>query len=71
MAERSDRFTIARIEDQGDRILLYSADESQPIAHRAGEYHIIAPTGQNFRVGEEIEYQPCGANFGWFVRRVS
>jgi hypothetical protein len=65
MAERSDRFTIARIEDQGDRIILYSADKVS-----GGEYHVIAPVGQNFRIGEEIEYVPCGVNFGWYAGRV-
>jgi hypothetical protein len=50
---------VTRIEDQGDRVLLYS---------KRADYHVIASTGCTVRVGDQIDYEPYGWNFGWLIR---
>lgn len=49
---------VKRHEIQEDRIL-YWGDEK--------DYHIIADEDCEARVGDVIEYEPDGVNFGWFV----
>ena len=53
---------VSRVDNQGDRVLLYGKSE---------DYHVIAERDDEVRVGDEIEYDPYGANFGWFVRKVN
>ncbi len=53
--------TILCVCDQGDRVLLYGLDIN---------YYIIAPTNCDIQVNDEVEYEPYGMNFGWFVRKV-
>ncbi len=75
--------TIGKIEDDGDRILLYPADDDQVIrdlglgtartpARFLGGFHIIASPAIAKKLHERdvIEYEPFGVNFGWFVSRV-
>ena len=52
---------ISRIDDQGDRVLLFGKNP---------DYHIIASREDDVQVGNEIELEPCGWNFGWFKRKV-
>lgn len=52
---------IIRVDDQGDRVLLYGKDPA---------YHVIAGPEDNVQVGDEIEFEPYGFNFGWFKRKV-
>jgi hypothetical protein len=52
---------IIRVDDQGDRVLLYGKDP---------DYHIIASREDGVQVGNEIEFEPYGYNFGWFKRKV-
>jgi len=52
---------ISRVDDQGDRVLLFG---------KSPDYHIIASPEDGVQVGDEIEFEPCGWNFGWFVRKV-
>lgn len=47
---------VSRIDDQGDRILLFD---------NLG-YHVIAPANVTVIVGDVIEYKPVGVNFGWY-----
>lgn len=54
-------FVITKIDDQGDRVLIYGHSKWD-------DYHVIAEAGTQVKVGDEIEYQPEGVNFGWFVR---
>lgn len=56
-----EKFTVIKIEDQGDRMLLYKTDGRGP-------YYAIAKPGDDVRVGDEIECKPEGFNFGWFER---
>jgi len=51
---------IERIDIQHDRILLYGKDN---------DYHVIAPTDKSFSIGDVIEYEPYGYNFGWLICR--
>lgn len=50
---------VQRVEDQGDRKLAYGADM---------HYHVIAAPNDNVQIGDTIEYEPYGYNFGWFLR---
>ena len=52
---------VSRVDDQGDRVLLFGLDPT---------YHIIASRADNVQVGDEIEFEPYGWNFGWFKRVV-
>lgn len=53
--------TISRVDDQGDRVLLFG---------KSPNYHIIAGPEDNVQVGDEIEFETYGFNFGWFKRKV-
>lgn len=57
-------FIIAKIEEQGDRVLFYGHPKWD-------DYHVIAPAGTTAKIGDKVEYQPEGFNFGWFVRFVA
>lgn len=57
-------FVITKIDDQGDRVLLYGHPKWP-------DYHVIAPEGTSVKVGDIVEYQPEGYNFGRFVRIVA
>jgi hypothetical protein len=49
---------VGGIENQGDRILLFA--DSLP------DYHIIAGVDCPAQVGDVIQYEPYGYNFGWY-----
>ena len=63
MVER--RMTVVRKEDQGDRILLFSAPRHGLII----EYYVIAShkDGESVSEGDMICYEPAGVNFGWYL----
>ena len=52
---------IQKIVNDEDRILLYIDN------HPTMPYKVIAPRGFKGNVGDEITYEPQGANFGWLV----
>jgi len=52
---------VSRVDDQGDRVLLYG---------KSPNFHVIAGPEDNVQVGDEIEFEPYGLNFGWFKRKV-
>lgn len=58
---KNQLITITKIEKQDDKVLLYGLDKN---------YYIIAEVNSSVKVGDRIEYEPYGANFGWFVRLV-
>jgi len=74
--------TIGHIEDEGDRVPIYPAPDAQ-VARKIGEatvwtneidsggYHVIvSPKAvHELKVGDIIEYEPYGSNFGWFVSK--
>lgn len=53
---------VARVVNDGDRKLIYDN-----IPGRMG-YHVIADSKNDVKIGDQIEYEPYGANFGWFER---
>ena len=55
--------TVARIEDQGDRILFFGAQDD--------EYKVIGSSKlpYSITIGDVIRYEPYGENFGWFIRK--
>ena len=57
-------FVITRIDDQIDRVLIYGHPKWD-------DYYVVAPAGTSANIGDEVEYQPDGYNFGWFVRIVA
>jgi hypothetical protein len=44
-----------------NRILLYGSDPG---------YHVIAGKDAQIDVGDTIQYEPYGANFGWFIQKL-
>ncbi len=54
-----NQMTVREIVPESDRVLLYGTDRS---------YHLIAGTEDEVEVGDTVEYEPCGINFGWFKR---
>jgi hypothetical protein len=58
---------VSKIVREGDRTLLYSRDWLS----RGNEYwfKIIAGTDVDARVGDTVEYEPAGLNFGWFISK--
>lgn len=57
-----DEMTILRIMRESNRVLLYGS---------ADRYHLIAKLSDDVRVGDVVEYEPFGFNFGWFTRVIS
>jgi hypothetical protein len=49
---------VQRVEDQGNRVLLWGKDP---------DYHVIADAGCTVKVGDTIEYELYGFNFGWHI----
>ena len=54
--------TVNKIELESDRTLLYGEDN---------EYHLIDVVNSTVKIGEVVEYEPYGVNFGWVVGRES
>ena len=52
---------IRKIIIEEDRILIFGDDP---------QYHVIADEcDEPLFLGDTIEYEPCGFNFGWFIRK--
>lgn len=69
MASMSDPFsstrlmTVGRIERERDRTLIFSVGDS------GNGYRVIASKDiDGVKPGDQIEYEMCGFNFGWFLR---
>lgn len=60
----TDTVIIARVEHDGDRLLLYPVQQPS----RLGAWYIIASPEKaaHIRPGDKVVYEPCGINFGWF-----
>jgi hypothetical protein len=58
-----NKMTVGRIVNDGDRRLLF---ESRDNPGDKNEYRVIASLTCPARVGDVIEYEPFGRNFGWF-----
>lgn len=48
---------VEEIVDDGDRKILYGSKKG---------YHLIADPNAEVQIGDTVEYEPCGFNFGWF-----
>lgn len=59
--------TVDHVESDGDRALLCLKVNSRL------EYHVISNPDQakEIKPGDQVRYEPCGVNFGWFVSKVS
>lgn len=51
--------TVSNITDDNERVIIYLKEDT--------DYHVVASRKRttNLRVGDVIEYEPYGANFGW------
>lgn len=56
-------FKVIKIEHQPDRVLLYKEVGRFP-------YYAIAKVDVKIEVGDIIEYDPCGFNFGWSIKKL-
>ena len=68
--ENFKKMIVARIEVDDDRILFYDSAEEHPLGL---DYYAIADrtrAARKVKVGDEIQYEPDGANFGWFIEKV-
>lgn len=59
---RTGTLKVASIRDEGDRIVIYGPEE---------KYHVIAAPGTTVQLNDTVEYEPCGWNFGWFIKNNS
>ena len=57
-----DEIRVMNIVRESNRVLLYGDDKS---------YHLIAELNDDVRVGDMVEYEPYGINFGWFTRVIA
>lgn len=60
--KETKRMKVRRVERESDRKLLYGADPG---------YHLIAKRDENVKVGDTVQYEPYGVNFGWFIKRIT
>jgi hypothetical protein len=56
-------FIVVKIEDQGDRKLLYSENWLKSKL----PYYVIASPSDEVQIGDKVFYEPAGENFGWFI----
>lgn len=61
--ERNKVMRVGRVIREEDRTLLYESVTPKG----AAEYHIIAKKDCEIKVGDVIEYEPYGLNFGWLI----
>ncbi len=61
MFDKKSTMKIKIIEEDTDRKLLYGNDD---------RYCLIAAMNDDIKVGDTVEYEGCGVNFGWFKRVV-
>jgi hypothetical protein len=54
------KFVVSRIDRQSYRVLIYGHP-------KWADYHVIASIGVKIEVGDTVEYNPYGYNFGLFV----
>lgn len=66
MSGKNPTLVIDRIDNQGDRLVIYPKADGKAIG-----YHVIASVEEveRLKVGDIIEHQPDGANFGWFISK--
>ena len=55
--------TVTKVVREDDRTLLYGH-------HKWHDYHIIADPDVVVQIGDIVEYEPDGYNFGWFKKVV-
>lgn len=70
---------VGRIDDQGDRLVLYPASPlTDKLTFRAEKHtvsigisHVIASVEEreNIKDGDMILFEPAGGNFGWFISK--
>lgn len=65
--KKNKQIVVAKIDVEIDRTLIYGDGYEKD---RSG-YHVIADTEAKVKVGDRIEYEPDGVNFGWFVRVIT
>ena len=53
------KLTVTKVVDDGDRKLLYGH-------WKWDNYHIICNPNEKVKIGDIVEYEPEGINFGWF-----
>lgn len=58
MEKQVKSIIVKQLDNQGDRVLLYGTNP---------DYYIIAPKNCTAQIGNTINYEPYGANFGWFI----
>jgi hypothetical protein len=54
--------TVEKVIAESGRKLLYGSHKG---------YHIIASKDEKVRKGDVVEFEPCGVNFGWFVKVIN
>lgn len=66
-AKRNKHMVVVKIHVESDRTLIYEEGYEDD----SSGYHVIADTKVKVKVGDRIEYEPDGVNFGWFVRVIT
>jgi hypothetical protein len=57
------KLVVTRVEKEEDRVLLYGHE-------KWSDYCIICKPDVDIKVGDTVEYEPYGYNFGWFKQKV-
>ncbi|HZJ34853.1 MAG TPA: hypothetical protein VFD55_02455 [Candidatus Angelobacter sp.] len=72
MKERkSDWMVVARIDVYDNHKDLIMKEEEKPGLRKFCEYFAIANLDVKVEVGDKIEYEPYGVNFGYFIRVIT
>jgi hypothetical protein len=66
MITKTKTLVVQRIKKESDRQLLYAGEDQGVI-----NYHVIAGVSDQVAIGDKIEYEPYGINFGWFVAKTA
>ena len=62
------QMNVAALKYELDRLLLFPFDRSTGSANN--EYSVVCKPDEKIKIGDTVEYETMGANFGWFLRKV-
>ena len=64
----SPTMNVAALKYELDRFLLFPFDRVTGSANN--EYSVVCEPDEKIKIGDTVEYETMGANFGWFLRKV-
>ena len=62
------QMNVAALKYELDRLLIFPFDRVTGLANN--QYSVVCKPDEKIKIGDTVEYEPMGSNFGWFLRKV-